>query len=85
MIKIQATTETIESKGGMILAGKIAVNKILLAVAMNAYNALRLLGQNSIQKESPVKARRKRLGKVIRDLICVAGKLVQHSRELIFK
>jgi len=66
-------------------SGKFAVNKMLLAVAMNAYNALRLLGQKSIEKESRVKARRKRLGKAIRDLICVAGKLVQHGRELIFK
>jgi hypothetical protein len=66
-------------------SGKLAVNKILLAVAMNAYNALRLLGQKSIEKEGRVKVRRKRLGKVIRDLICVAGKLVQHGRELIFK
>ena len=66
-------------------SGKFAVNKILLAVAMNAYNALRLLGQSSVEQKSPVKRRRKRLGKVIRDLICVAGKLVQHGRELIFK
>jgi hypothetical protein len=66
-------------------SGKFAVNKMLLAVAMNAYNALRLPGQKSIEKEGRVKVRRKRLGKVIRDLICVAGKLVQHARELIFK
>ncbi len=66
-------------------SGKLAVNKILLAVAMNAYNALRLLGQSSVEQKSPVKHRRKRLGKVIRDLICVAGKLIQHGRELIFK
>jgi len=66
-------------------SGKFAVNKILLAVAMNAYNALRLIGQKSIEKENRVKVRRKRLGKVIRDLICVAGKLVQHGRELLFK
>jgi hypothetical protein len=66
-------------------SGKFEVNKILLAVAMNAYNALRLLGQKSIEEEGPVKMRRKRLGKVIRDLICVAGKLVPHGRELIFK
>ena len=66
-------------------SGKFAVNKILLAVAMNAYNALRLIGQKSIEKENRVKVKRKRLGKVICDLICVAGKLVQHGRELIFK
>jgi hypothetical protein len=66
-------------------SGKFAVNRIVLAVAMNAYNALRLLGQKSVEKESGKYIRRKRLGKVIRDLICVAGKLVRHGRELIFK
>jgi hypothetical protein len=66
-------------------SGKLAVNKIVLAIAMNAYNALRLLGQKSMEKEAHGKHRRKRLGKVIRDLICVAGKLVKHSGELILK
>jgi len=66
-------------------SGKLAVNRIVLAVAMNAYNALKMLGQKSIEKEGRKKLKRKRLGKVIRDLICVAGKLVKHGRELIFK
>ncbi|MDR0302683.1 MAG: IS1380 family transposase [Treponema sp.] len=66
-------------------SGKLAVNKIVLAVAMNAYNALKLLGQKSIQKAGRKKLKRKRLGKVIRDLICVAGKLVKHGGGLIFK
>jgi len=67
-------------------SGKFAVNKILLAVAMTAYNALRLLGQRSIEQEGSHKMhRRKRLGKVILDVICVAGKLVKHAGSLIFK
>ena len=66
-------------------SGKFAVNKILLAIAMNAYNALRVLGQRSIEREDKKMARRKRLGKVIRDIICVAGKVVTHAGELIFK
>ena len=66
-------------------SGKLAVNKIVLAVAMNAYNALRLIGQESIEDKGRKKHKRKRLGKVIRDLICVAGKVVKHGRELIFK
>jgi len=66
-------------------SGKFAVNKIVLAVAMNAYNALKMLGQKSIGKGNGKKVKRRRLGKVIRDLICVAGKLVKHGRELIFK
>jgi hypothetical protein len=66
-------------------SGKLSVNKIVLAVAMNAYNTLKSLGQQSIEKGSRKKVRRKRVGKVIRDLICVAGKLVKHGRLLIFK
>jgi hypothetical protein len=66
-------------------SGKFAVNKIILAIAMNAYNTLRFLGQKSLETESKKHVKRKRLGKVIRGLICVAGKLVKHGRELIFK
>jgi hypothetical protein len=66
-------------------SGKFAVNKILLAVAMNAYNTLRFLGQHAVVRESRNVHKRKRLGKVIRDVICVAGKLVRHARSLVFK
>ena len=66
-------------------SGKIAVNKIMFAIAMNAFNALRLIGQKSLEQKGQTKCKRKRIGKVIRDIICVAGKLVQHGRELIFK
>ena len=66
-------------------SGKFAVNRIVFAVAMNAYNTLKLLGQECIKRKSRNKFKRKRLGKVIRDLICVAGKLVKHGRALIFK
>ena len=68
-----------------LASGKFAVNQILLALAMNAYNALRFLGQKAIEKNNGKMERRKRLGKVIRDIICVAGKFVKHARELIFK
>jgi len=66
-------------------SGKLDVNKILLTIAMNAYNALRFLGQKSIEEETRRKSKRKRLGTVIRELICVAGKLVKHARKLVFK
>jgi hypothetical protein len=69
-----------------LASGKLAVNKIMLAIAMNAYNALRLLGQSIVEREFWEKLpKRKRLGKVIRDMICVAGKLVKHSGTLTFK
>ena len=66
-------------------SGKFAVNKIMLAIAMNAFNALRFIGQKSIEIKGQKGVKRKRLGTVIRDLICVAGKLVKHGGELIFK
>jgi hypothetical protein len=66
-------------------SGKFAINKILLAVAMNAYNALRLLGQLYIECKGIKKPKRKRISKVIRDIICVAGKVVKHAGYLIFK
>jgi len=66
-------------------SGKFAVNKILLVIAMNAYNALRLIGQHSIESEMEKKHKRIRVGTVIRDFICVAGKLVKHAGSLVFK
>jgi len=66
-------------------SGKFAVNSIILAIEMNAFNALKLLGQKSIEKENGKFVRRKTIRKVIRDIICVAGKLVKHGGHLIFK
>jgi hypothetical protein len=66
-------------------SGKFEVNRIVLAVAMNAFNALRVLGQQAVVEAGRKKFKRKRLGKVIRDIICVAGKLVRHGRQLVLK
>jgi hypothetical protein len=66
-------------------SGKFMVNKIVLAVAMNAFNTLRILGQKSIEKKSRMYDKRKRLDKVIREVICVAGKFVKRGRQFIFK
>jgi len=66
-------------------SGKFAVNKIVFAVAMNAYNTLKMLGQKAIERKGRKKFKRKRIRKVIQDIICVAGKLVKHGRELVLK
>ena len=66
-------------------SGKFAVNKILLAIAMNAYNTLRLLGQKSIEPELRTKHRRKRLCKVISDIICIGGKFIKHAGYFILR
>jgi hypothetical protein len=66
-------------------SGKFEVNRIVLAVAMTAYNALRVLGQKSLEVAGRKKFKRKRLGKVIREIICVAGKLVRHAGQMVLK
>jgi hypothetical protein len=66
-------------------SGKFEVNRIVLAVAKTAYNALRVLGQKSLEGAGRKKFKRKRLGKVIRELICVAGKLVSHAGTILLK
>lgn len=66
-----------------------AVNSLILQIAMIAFNALRYIGQSALRHGEllPVKptVKRKRLRKVISDLINVACKLVTHSREYIIR
>jgi hypothetical protein len=70
-------------------SGKLAVNKIVFASAMLAYNTLRIIGQTAINsRKYPVTEEapsRKRLGKVITDLINIAGKFIKHARKLVYK
>ena len=68
--------------------GKFAVNAMILQVAMVAFNMLRFLGQSVLSMEElPYKTAvtRKRLRKMIDDLIRVAVKLVFHARQQIIK
>jgi hypothetical protein len=66
-------------------SGKFVVNAIVLKLAMLSFNILRFIGQTALGfKESlPYKtvSKRKRLRKVIDDLIRVAVKIVQHARK----
>jgi hypothetical protein len=70
-------------------SGKMAVNELILTIAMVAFNVLRFIGQAAIKEKEylPYKTNvhRKRLGKVIRDLILIPGKLVFHAGKLIFR
>lgn len=69
-------------------SGKFAVNAMILQIAMVAFNILRLLGQTVLGMEQlPYKTRvmRKRLRKVIDDLIRIAVKVVTHARQNIIK
>ena len=69
-------------------SGKFAVNAMILQVAMVAFNILRFLGQSVLgMEELPYRTgvTRKRLRKVIDDLIRVAVKLVYHARQQVIK
>lgn len=70
-------------------SGKFAVNAILLKLAMLSFNILRFLGQTalSFSESLPYKtaSKRKRLRKVIDDLIRVAVKIVQHARQIFIR
>lgn len=70
-------------------SGKMKVNALILSLAMAAFNTLRLIGQRALDKSVllPIKtnATRKRLRKVIADLICIGCKLVRHGRRWILR
>ncbi len=64
--------------------GKMKVNALILNLAMMAFNTLRLIGQRALDKAAllplKIEAPRKRLRKVLSDLIYIGCKLVYRSR-----
>lgn len=70
-------------------SGKFSVNAMLLQIAMIAFNVLRFIGQQALnlKDDLPYKAGvlRKRLRKVIDDLIRIAVKVTHHARQIILK
>lgn len=68
-------------------SGKMKVNSLILHLAMIALNTLRRIGQLALEKNDllPYKHNvlRKRIRKVISDLIHVACKMVSHARQKI--
>lgn len=70
-------------------SGKFKVNAILLKLAMLTFNILRFIGQTALSfpNHLPYKSSvgRKRLRKVIDDLIRIAVKIVSHSRKRIIR
>jgi len=70
-------------------SGKMNVNALILSLAMMAFNTLRLIGQRALEKTAllPINtnATRKRIRKVIADLICIGCKLVRHGRRWILR
>jgi len=63
-------------------SGKFSVNSVILHIAMIAFNALRFIGQTALtfKEDLPYEAKvfRKRLRKVIDDLIRVGCKIIHH-------
>jgi len=70
-------------------SGKFQVNALVLQLAMIAFNALRMIGQKALTKKEllpvPPNGKRKRLRKVISDLINIGCKLVSHSNQWILR
>jgi hypothetical protein len=70
-------------------SGKMAVNSLILKLAMLAYNALRRIGQSALAqvKLLPYKTSvfRKRIRKVISDIMYTACKFVRHERRFILR
>jgi hypothetical protein len=70
-------------------SGKFATNALVLTCGLVAYNALRLCGQESLRQDKKVppeqkmpirkKIRRRRLRRVIQDMIYQAGRLIRHA------
>lgn len=66
-------------------SGKFAANDAVCALAMLAYNALRIIGQQALTgPESPIKhhAERRRIKTVIRELINAPAQWISHARQL---
>ncbi len=66
-------------------SGKFVVNAILLKLALLSYNILRFIGQSALSMPDilpyQTDSKRKRLRKVIDDLIRMAVKIVTHARQ----
>ena len=69
-------------------SGKFATNALILNLAANAYNCLRLIGQLALEcPDIPVKldAARRRLRSVLRDMIYVGCKMIYHAKSICIK
>ena len=71
-----------------------ATNGLFLALGCFAYNLLRVVEQLALQhhdlwplylRKRTINQKRRRVGSTIRDLICVAGKLVKHAGKSVTK
>lgn len=63
-------------------SGKFDTNELVLELAMLAYNILRMIGDESIGQNHPMKhpIKRRRIGTVIKNLVMMACHITSHAR-----
>ena len=63
-------------------SGKFDTNELVLELAMPAYNILRMIGDESIGPNHPMKhpVNRRRIGTVIKNLVMMACHITKHAR-----
>ena len=66
-------------------SGKFATNNLIVLLGMFAYNALRLIGQSSLDYPGPYRkvVQRRRIRSVLQDIVYVACRVVFHARQWI--
>ena len=67
-------------------SGKFESNKLVLELTMIAYNILRIIGQESLKKKDAPgqkKIHRRRIRRVISNLMQFAGHLTEHAGRLV--
>jgi hypothetical protein len=67
-------------------SGKFDTNNLILHLGILAYNILKIMGQESLNySNAPIKKQvhRKRIRKVIQNLITIASRVISHGRCLI--
>jgi len=65
-------------------SGKFETNKLVLELAMIAYNILRMIGQESLKHKQSAKrtVKRRRLRTVLANLIQCASHIIEHARKI---
>lgn len=66
-------------------SGKFATNNLVLLLGMFAYNALRLIGQRSLDYPAPYRksVKRRRIRSVLQDIVYIACRVVNHARNWV--
>ena len=63
-------------------SGKFDTNELVLELAVAAYNILRMIGDEGIGPNHPMKhpVKRRRIGTVIKNLVMIACHITRHAR-----